>query len=252
MMRFAKHLAGVSILSGVLLLGGCTRDGKFQPVDMWNGSRLKPYEPIGMNDVVSSSRHIPQGVVARGQLRVDEAFYNGTLNGKLVSQIPAAATAGGVSLRQLAVRGQERYNIYCLPCHGLSGAGDGMIIKRGFAPPPSYHIDRLRQAEIGHFYDVITNGYGAMYSYASRVPPRDRWAIAAYIRVLQRSQNASLNDIPADQRGKIKTPEEILNTRVPMSETPGMPGEMALPSTTKKPTAESPLDPNSKAGQPTD
>jgi mono/diheme cytochrome c family protein len=94
--------------------------------------------------------------------------------------------------------GRERYNIYCQPCHGDQGAGNGMVVQRGMAKPPDYIEPRLINSPVGHFYDVITNGYGSMYSYADRVPPRDRWAIAAYIRVLQRSRAATLADVPAD------------------------------------------------------
>ncbi|MBN9563367.1 MAG: cytochrome c [Alphaproteobacteria bacterium] len=104
----------------------------------------------------------------------------------------------------LLERGQERFRIYCTPCHSELGDGHGMIVQRGFPPPPSYHIDRLRAAPVEHFYDVITHGYGAMYSYANRVQPADRWAIAAYIRALQLSQHASIADVPADQRGKMQ------------------------------------------------
>lgn len=104
----------------------------------------------------------------------------------------------------LLERGQERYRIYCTPCHSELGDGHGMIVQRGFPPPPSYHIDRLREAPVQYFYDVITNGYGVMYSYAERVQPADRWAIAAYIRALQRSQNAKLADVPANQRGVLR------------------------------------------------
>jgi hypothetical protein len=99
--------------------------------------------------------------------------------------------------RAVLQRGQERYQIYCQPCHGLAGYGDGMIVKRGMAKPPSYHIARLKEAPDGHFFDVITNGYGSMYSYSNRVPPRDRWAIVAYMRALQRSQDARPSDVPA-------------------------------------------------------
>jgi len=104
----------------------------------------------------------------------------------------------------LLERGQQRFRIYCTPCHSELGDGHGMIVQRGFPPPPSYHIDRLRAAPVEHFYDVITHGYGAMYSYANRVQPADRWAIAAYIRALQLSQHASIDDVPTDQRGKLR------------------------------------------------
>jgi mono/diheme cytochrome c family protein len=106
--------------------------------------------------------------------------------------------------RSILERGHERYNIYCMPCHGLAGYGDGMIVQRGFSPPPSFHTDRLRQAPVGHFYDVITNGYGAMYSYASRVSPDDRWAIIAYIRALQLSQHATIADVPPEEQQKLQ------------------------------------------------
>ena len=105
---------------------------------------------------------------------------------------------------ELLQRGQERFRIYCTPCHSELGDGRGMIVQRGFPPPPSYHIERLRTTPVQHFYDVITNGHGAMYSFANRVQPADRWAIAAYIRALQRSQNATLADLPADQRGALQ------------------------------------------------
>jgi cytochrome c len=100
-------------------------------------------------------------------------------------------------------RGRQRYNIYCTPCHDYTGSGRGMIVQRGFPTPPSYHIDRLRQAPVGHFFDVMTNGYGSMYSYASRIEPEDRWRIAAYIRALQLSQHASLQDVPDSERQKL-------------------------------------------------
>ncbi len=104
----------------------------------------------------------------------------------------------------LLERGQERFDIYCTPCHSELGDGHGMIVQRGFPPPPSYHIARLREAPVQHFYDVITHGHGAMYSFANRVQPQDRWAIAAYIRALQRSQNATLADVAPDQRGALR------------------------------------------------
>ncbi len=104
----------------------------------------------------------------------------------------------------LLERGQERFRIFCTPCHSELGDGRGMVVQRGFPPPPSFHTPRLRDAPAQHFYDVITNGYGAMYSFAERVQSADRWAIAAYIRALQRSQNARLADVRADQRGALQ------------------------------------------------
>jgi mono/diheme cytochrome c family protein len=183
------------LLLGLVILPGCTRDYTFSPVDMWNRSRLKPYEPIGFFDDQLSSRPLPAGVIARGELRNDDALFRGLQpDGRFVDVIPAAAIQGATP-KEVIQRGQERYNIYCLPCHGLSGHGDGMIVRRGFSPPPDYRIARLRNAPVGHFYDVISNGYGTMYSYASRVPVNDRWAIAAYIRQLQKTQPEVVPDI---------------------------------------------------------
>ncbi len=199
-------------LLGLTVLPGCSRDHEFSPVDMWNRSRLKPYEPVAYFDDGNSSRPIPPGTVARGQLRTDDAMFRGTQNGRFVTAIPAAATAG-LQPGQLEMRGQDRYNIYCLPCHGAAGHGDGMIVKRGLTPPPDYRIARLRTAPVGHFYDVITNGYGAMYSYADRIPTRDRWAISAYIRTLQAADKTVVEDVRYrdDFRGANKTGTGINN-----------------------------------------
>lgn len=257
----AQRLLSATALCGLMLVGGCARDGKFAPVDMWNRSRLKPYESVGFFADGTTSRPLVEGTVARGQLRTDEAFYQGTINGKYVSQIPRELTRqeldGGKTLiaqpvtRAMLERGRERYTVNCQPCHGLTGVGDGMIVKRGFSPPPSYHLARLRNVEIGHFYDVITNGYGAMYSYAARVEPQDRWAIAAYIRALQRSQNPRPGDIPAGKNAP--TREQVENAaNAPKTQTPGLPGEMELPSASQKSTSEAPLGTLDKTGQKAD
>ena len=206
MMRFeTKRIKNASTRAGLLLpimlLGGCARDGHFAPVDMWNRSRLKPYEPVAFFENNNSSRPLVAGTVARGQLR-PEWFGNGTEGGKYLTELPGELRR--FPMREVLDRGRERYNIYCTPCHGLNGYGDGMVVKRGFPPPPSYHIARLKTAPIGHFYDVISNGYGAMYSYAARVPPEDRWAIAEYIRVLQKSQDAKLSDVPQNLQGELQ------------------------------------------------
>ncbi len=106
--------------------------------------------------------------------------------------------------REVLERGRDRFNIYCTPCHGMSGDGDGMIVQRGFRRPPSYHIERLRTAPVGHFFDVITNGLGAMYPYGYRVPPRDRWAIIAYIRALQLSRQVPIDELTDTEREKLQ------------------------------------------------
>jgi mono/diheme cytochrome c family protein len=136
----------------------------------------------------------PSDTVARGQAQTDPYAATGLVDGTPVAAFPAPVT------REMIERGQERYDIYCSVCHGLTGYGDGMIVQRGFPNPPSFHTDRLRDAPVGHFYDVITNGYGVMYSNASRVAPDDRWAIVAYIRALQLSQNARPEDASPSAR----------------------------------------------------
>jgi mono/diheme cytochrome c family protein len=155
--------------------------------DMWQQKRLYPQQESDFYPDRMAARPLPRGVVAQGHLRENEAFFTGFENGKMVTELPIDVT------RELLERGRERFDIYCSPCHGRLGDGNGMIAQRGLTlrrPPASFHSDRLREMPIGHFYDVITNGYGVMFSYASRVEPDDRWAIAAYIRALQISQNA--------------------------------------------------------------
>jgi cytochrome c len=137
------------------------------------------------------------GTVARGQLRIDDHLYKGKVDGKDADTFPFPITANDI------LRGQQRFNIYCTPCHDYTGSGRGMIVQRGFPQPPSLHIDRLRQAPVGHFFDVMTNGFGNMYSYAARVTPEDRWRIAAYIRALQLSEHATPADVPEDERQKL-------------------------------------------------
>jgi mono/diheme cytochrome c family protein len=177
------------MLAGLMLVSGCARDGSFQPISMWNQSRLKPLEENPIPSEGSSSQALPAGTVARGTAAPDDATSTGRLNGRLVTTIPMQVS------REMLERGQERYNIYCSPCHSRVGDGEGMIVQRGFPHPPDYAIKRLRNAPVGHFFDVITHGYGVMYSYAGRVQQEDRWAIAAYIRVLQ----ASRPEVPDDR-----------------------------------------------------
>jgi cytochrome c553 len=159
-------------------------------------------QPLSRNDFFQdnqmASRPLVMHTVARGQLQEDEAFYTGKIGTNLVTTFPMPIT------RELLERGRERFDIYCSVCHGRTGGGNGMIVQRGFPVPPSYHIDRLRQAPVGHFFDVMTQGYGIMYSYAERVKPEDRWAIAAYIRALQLSQNMKLAELPSSERAKLE------------------------------------------------
>jgi cytochrome c553 len=152
--------------------------------DMHNQPRYKPFAATSFFGDGRSERPTIEDTVARGQLHLDQARYTGKENGKDIAYFPIQITRADIA------RGQERFNIFCSPCHGRLGDGHGMIVARGLRQPPSYYDPRLVNAPVGHFFDVMTNGYGAMYSYASRVPVDDRWRIASYIRALQLSQNA--------------------------------------------------------------
>lgn len=165
---------------------------------MAENPRYDPLEPSSFFADGSSARPLPADTVARGHLRDDSLLFTGKVNNEPVDQFPFPIT------REVLLRGQERFNIYCAPCHGPTGEGDGMVVQRGFSRPPSYHSDRLRQAPVGHFFDVMTNGFGVMPSYAAQIPVRDRWAIAAYIRALQLSQHATLDDVPPDVRQQLE------------------------------------------------
>ena len=159
------------------------------------------YDPLESSDFFAdgmTARPRVPGTIAREHLRIDEAFFTGKSRGRPVDEFPFPVT------RATLQRGRERFDIFCSPCHGRLGQGDGMVVSRGFRSPPSYHLDRLREAPIGHFVDVMSNGFGAMASYASRVPPQDRWAIAAYIRALQLSQRAALADLPEAERQTLR------------------------------------------------
>jgi cytochrome c len=173
-----------------MLLAGCRLDMHIQP-------KYLPYDPSDFFDDGRSARQPVPGTVARGNLRLDELLYTGKENGVLVDKFPFPITHADLE------RGRERFNIYCTPCHDYTGSGRGMIVQRGFPPPPSYHIDRLRSAPAGHFFDVMTNGLGSMYSYAARIEPADRWRIAAYIRTLQLSRHATIQDAPEKERKKL-------------------------------------------------
>lgn len=168
--------------------------------DMHDQPRYEPLEASAFFEDGRSARQPVTGTVARGQLQADTHFYTGRVNGEPVTTFPFQIT------QEVLKRGQERYNIFCSPCHDRVGNGEGMVVRRGFRRPPSFHIDRLREAPVGHFFDVITNGFGAMYDYAARIPPRDRWAIIAYIRALQFSQRATLADVPEAEIHQLSQP----------------------------------------------
>ena len=166
--------------------------------DMHDQPKYIPLRPSDFFSDGRSERPLVEGSVARGHLKDDVAFYTGKgPDGKPIDTFPFPVT------KDVIERGQQRFNIYCTPCHGHLGNGDGMIPRRGFRHPPSYHQDRLRNVPNGYIFDVISTGFGAMPDYAAQIEPRDRWAIVAYVRALQLSQNASIADVPADARGAL-------------------------------------------------
>ena len=161
--------------------------------DMQNEPR---YKPLAASDFFSdgrSARPMVEGTVARGHLRIDGARYTGKIDGEDIDQFPIPIAKEDIE------RGETRFNVYCTPCHSRLGDGNGMVVLRGFRQPPSFYSDRLVHAPVGHFFDVISNGFGAMPSYASRVESDDRWRIVAYIRALQLSESAPQSDVPPDQ-----------------------------------------------------
>jgi len=168
--------------------------------DMHDGPRYKPLAQSDIYPDKQSARPIIEGTVARGFLKDDDAFYTGMLNGAPIEKIPMPLTDAVVA------RGRERFNIYCSPCHGVAGDGDGMIVKRGYKQPTSYHDPRLRNERAGYFFDVMTHGFGQMPDYAAQVAPKDRWAIVAYIRALQYSQNTPAADVPGGDPTKLSKP----------------------------------------------
>jgi mono/diheme cytochrome c family protein len=158
------------------------------------------YKPLASSEFFAdhrSARPQVEGTIPRGHLRIDEARYTGKINGEDIDQFPIPIIKADIE------RGQSRFNVYCTPCHGRLGDGNGMVVLRGFRQPPSYYSDKLMRAPVGHFFDVMTNGFGAMPSYASRVMSDDRWRVAAYIRALQLSETAKLTDVPTDQRSNL-------------------------------------------------
>ena len=168
--------------------------------DMHDTPRYEPFEQSTFFTDGRSQRPLVPNTVPRGFLRDDDHLYRGKVNGQLATEFPMPVNAA------LMLRGQERYNVFCSPCHGRTGAGNGMVVQRGYRAPTSFHDARLRQAPAGYIFDVITNGFGAMPDYAAQIPVEDRWAIAAYMKALQLSQNATIQDVPGDRRGALEKP----------------------------------------------
>ncbi|HEY0703022.1 MAG TPA: cytochrome c [Candidatus Acidoferrales bacterium] len=188
--RRARTRAIFCVAALAVFAGGCRQDMHIQP-------KYLPYQETNFFADGRDERPVVEGTVARGHLRLDDLLYTGKEDGEVADKFPFPMTRADIE------RGRQRYNIYCTPCHAYTGNGNGMIVQRGFPAPPSFHIDRLRQAPAGHFYQVMTDGYGQMYSYAARIEPEDRWRIAAYIRVLQLSQHATIDDVPEAERQKL-------------------------------------------------
>src|ERR1700691_2364520 len=191
-----RNISPLGLLA-VLILAGCRQDMQDQP-------RFKPLAESDFYSDLRSARPPVEGTVARGQLHEDTYLYSGKLGNNPGDYMPLPVT------EEVLARGRERFNIYCAPCHSQLGDGNGMIVQRGFRAPPSYHTERLRKAPLGYFFDVMTNGFGAMPDYAAQIPARDRWNIAAYIRALQLSQNATAADIPPGQ--KIPSPAPVFRS----------------------------------------
>ncbi len=196
-LNFCSRIPRISsaLIIFLLLTSACAAIGCRRA--MFDQSRHKPLQGSSFFRDGMSARPLLAGTIPRGYLHTNEAFYNGLKGTNLIAELPMPLS------RELLDRGRERYNIYCSVCHDLNGEGNGMIVQRGFPRPPSFHIERLRIAPVGHFYRVITYGYGVMYPYSARVPPEDRWAIVAYIRALQLSRNAPIEALSAEM-GKPK------------------------------------------------
>jgi mono/diheme cytochrome c family protein len=193
--RTARVPVAAVALAAAALVAACRQDMHDQP----------KYEPMERSELFPdqrAARPLPEGTIARGQLELDEHYFTGKVGGKLVETFPAPVTADTVA------RGRERYDIYCSPCHDRTGTGRGMIVQRGFPKPASFHEERLREAPAGHFFNAMTNGFGVMPRYATQIPVQDRWAIVAYIRALQLSQHALLDDVEPLKRALLQEQEE--------------------------------------------
>jgi mono/diheme cytochrome c family protein len=195
----------LGLLLCLFLLAACSNGMEDQP-------KYESLEASAFFENGMSARPLVPNTVARGQLNEDSLLYAGQVDGAPAQEFPFPITA------EVLARGQERYNIYCTPCHGYAGYGDGVVAQRGLTPPPSFHSERLRMLPVGHIFDVITNGIGTMYSYGDRVAPEDRWAIIAYVQALQLSQNATLDDVPPEVQPTLQAATEVVTESVPAVE----------------------------------
>jgi mono/diheme cytochrome c family protein len=187
----SRFLIVAAALVAALAGAGCRQDMHDQP-------KFIPLRESGFFADRRSGRPLVEGTVARGKLGEDELLNTGKVNGQPADTFPFPVSAG------VLARGRERFDIFCSPCHGRSGSGEGMIVRRGYKRPPSFHIDRLRDMPAGYFFDVIANGFGAMPDYRAQISVRDRWAIVAYVRALQLSGHATIDDVPPSERPKLE------------------------------------------------
>lgn len=194
-----KRSSLLAFAAALVLAGAACRQ------DMHNQPKAKPQSSSAFFADGRTGRLPVEGTVAQGQLGEDDHLHRGKVNGIFVTTFPFKIDAA------VMARGRERYTIYCAPCHGATGLGNGMVIQRGFkVPAASHHLERLRNAPVGYWFDVITNGFGVMFGYAAQVPVNDRWAIIAYVRALQLSRNATIADIPEAEREAVLSGRKII------------------------------------------
>jgi cbb3-type cytochrome c oxidase subunit III len=206
MTNTSRFLISVCAAAALSPLGGC----RYLRQDMAAQPKNKPLSPSDFFDDGRSERPLVENTVARGSIADDVLFVP-----KDSDNFPLPVN------RELLERGQDRFKIFCSPCHGLQGDGNGMVAVRGMKHPPTFHQERLRQAPNGYFFDNITNGFGAMYGYSAQIPPRDRWAIIAYVRALQLSRNAKVADLPAELREKLSPTATGIAGDIPGGAKPG-------------------------------
>ncbi|MBA3948366.1 MAG: cytochrome c [Acidobacteria bacterium] len=204
-------MAGGACLIALAAAAGCRQD-------MHDNPRHEPLEASRSFADQSSSRMLIEGTVPRGHLKDDDLLYTGMSDGMPATEFPFAITRASLD------RGENRYNVYCAPCHSTVGDGRGMVVQRGYRQPPSFHIDRLRDVPPGYVFDVITNGFGVMPDYRAQIAAEDRWAIVAYVKALQLSQHATEADVPESERGKLHAAPSTQHGAPSTPTTPGSGG----------------------------
>lgn len=190
--HFLNRFSAVLCTVAVFFTAGCN--------DMYDSARLKPLERSAAFADGAAARPLPEGTVARGAAIADDLLSTGRINGQVADTFPFVLS------EEILKRGQKQFTTFCTPCHGSLGDGNGMIVQRGFPRPNSFHSDSVRARPVGYYFDVMTNGFGKMYSYASSITPSDRWAIAAYIRALQLSQRTAFGSLSEEEKKKVSAP----------------------------------------------